>query len=123
MSEVLKFNPSNTENVEPLTLTPDAVAYIQKTIKQRGSGKGLRLTVKKTGCSGYAYLAEILDDVTADDRVFLAEDGLLIAVPQSVLDLVAGTRIDYTQTNLKGGFEFDNPKQKGVCGCGESFTL
>lgn len=123
MLEVLKFNPSNTQNIEPLTLTPDAVAYIQKTINQRGSGQGLRLTVKKTGCSGYAYLADILDEVAADDHVFSAEGGLLIAVPQSALDLLEGTRIDYAQTSLNGGFKFDNPKQKGVCGCGESFTL
>lgn len=120
MSDVLLFNPNAPASV---TLTPAAFSYLKNTIEKRGSGKGLRLSVKKTGCSGYSYVVDILDETTADDYIFPLQDELVIAVAKSFLDIVQGTRIDYVQKGLNGGFEFDNPNQKGICGCGESFTV
>jgi iron-sulfur cluster assembly protein len=122
MSDVLKFNPAQNA-IEPITLTTDAINYVQKTIAQRGNGKGLRLSVKKTGCSGYSYVVDILDELNDADHVFSIQDGLVVAVPKDFLDLIQGTCIDYVQSGLNGGFRFDNPNQKAVCGCGESFTV
>lgn len=123
MSNVLKFNPINEGISESITLTPNAISHVQKTIAQRGKGQGLRLSVKKTGCSGYSYVVDILEDPNAEDHVFPIQDGLVVAVPKTFLTLVQGTCIDYVQNGLNGGFTFDNPNQKAVCGCGESFTV
>ena len=122
MSEVLLFDPNN-QTVEPISLTPRAALRVKDTINQRGSGKGIRLVVKKTGCSGYTYIVEILDEEQTDDYIFPIEDGLFVAVSQTFFDLVKGTCIDYVHEGLNSGFRFTNPNQKGVCGCGESFTI
>jgi iron-sulfur cluster assembly protein len=34
-----------------------------------------------------------------------------------------GVEIDYVRKGLNEGFEFNNPKEKARCGCGESFTV
>lgn len=122
MTEISRFNPLD-EVPTALTLTANAVAHTKKAIEKQGFGKGLRLEIKQTGCSGYAYLVSILDEPHLDEYVFTVQDGLLITVAKQFLDLVQGTCIDYTQEGLNSGFRFQNPNQKGVCGCGESFWV
>jgi len=34
-----------------------------------------------------------------------------------------GTRIDFVRQGLNESFRFENPKVRGECGCGESFTV
>ena len=34
-----------------------------------------------------------------------------------------GTEIDFEQTMMKSGFQFNNPIAGRSCSCGESFTL
>ena len=120
MTEVSRFKPVDNQTTG-LTLTPNAVAHIKKAIEKQGLGKGLRLEIKKTGCSGYSYLVSIPNEPREDEQVF-EQDGLLIMVAKQSLHLVQGTRIDYTQEGLSSSFKFHNPNQKGICGCGESFT-
>lgn len=122
MSDVLRFDP-NDQPVEPITLTPSAALHVKDSIHKRGFGKGIRLMIKKTGCSGYSYVVEPLDEQQADDYVFPIEDELFVAVSQTFFDLVKGTCIDYVHEGLNSGFRFANPNQKGICGCGESFTI
>jgi iron-sulfur cluster assembly protein len=40
----------------------------------------------------------------------------------SVLYLI-GSTMDWREDDFAAGFTFDNPKSKGACGCGESFTV
>ena len=35
---------------------------------------------------------------------------------------VAGTRMDWRESDAVSEFVFENPNAKGVCGCGESFN-
>ena len=122
MTEALLFNPNN-QSIEPITLTPSAASYTKNSIAKQGSGKGLRLVIKKTGCSGYSYHVEILNEEQSDDYVFPVQDGLSVVVAKTFLDVVKGTCIDYVHEGLNSGFRFYNPNQKGECGCGESFTV
>ena len=39
-----------------VSLTPAAVERVRSFLAKRGHGVGLRLGVKKTGCSGFAYV-------------------------------------------------------------------
>ena len=41
--------------------------------------------------------------------------------PKSNLFLT-GTQIDYTESMMGSGFQFQNPNATGGCGCGTSFT-
>jgi|GEM_PF-6411947 len=46
-----------------ISVTESAAMQIQKQLTKRGSGLGLRLRVKKSGCSGYAYVLDYVDEL------------------------------------------------------------
>jgi iron-sulfur cluster assembly protein len=83
---------------------------------------GLRLGVKKTGCSGYAYVVNYAEEVSAGDVVFEAS-GVKVIVDADSLHLVDGTEIDFVRDGLNEAFRFRNPNVRGECGCGESFSV
>ena len=83
---------------------------------------GLRIGVRRTGCSGLAYVVNHADPVTADDVVF-DQDGVRVVVDRQALQLIDGTIVDFVREGLNEAFRFRNPNAKGECGCGESFTV
>jgi iron-sulfur cluster assembly protein len=103
-------------------LTERAATHIQKSLAKRGKGEGLRLGVRTTGCSGYAYTLEFADQIEATDSVFEQNGVKLIVDPKSLVFL-DGTELDYSREGLNEGFKFINPNVKGSCGCGESFSV
>ncbi|MBV6423085.1 MAG: Iron-binding protein IscA [Steroidobacteraceae bacterium] len=103
-------------------LTPAAAERVKSFIAARGKGLGLRLGVRKTGCSGFAYVVNYADEARADDRVF--EDlGVKVYVDPESLPLVEGTTVDFVRQGLNEAFRFSNPNTRGECGCGESFSV
>jgi iron-sulfur cluster assembly protein len=112
----------NPSTYLPVTLTANAALYVQETIAKQGTGCGLRMEINQTGCSGYTCVVSILDEPRPDEYIFIAQDGLCVSVPKNYLNIVEGTVIDYVTDALNSGFKFDNPNQKGICGCGKSFT-
>ena len=95
---------------------------IQKQLTKRGKGIGLKLAVKKSGCSGYAYVLDYAETLDAEDAVF--EDfGVKVLVPKDDLQLIDGLQLDYRKEGLNEAFQFNNPNVKGTCGCGESFSV
>lgn len=105
-----------------ITLTDSAADRIRTFLARRGTGIGLRLGVKKTGCSGFAYVVNYADEVGADDVVFEIDD-VRVLVDRQSLELIDGTEIDYVREGLNEAFRFRNPKSAGECGCGESFSV
>lgn len=105
-----------------ITLTPSAAERVRNFMASRGQGVGLRVGVRKTGCSGYAYVVNYADEITDRDRVFDSA-GVRIVVDQDSLSLVDGTEIDFVRHGLSEAFRFRNPNVKGECGCGESFSV
>ena len=105
-----------------ITLTPSAAERVRNFLASRGQGIGLRVGVRKTGCSGYAYVVNYADEITDRDRVF-DSSGVKIIVDQDSLSLVDGTEIDFVRHGLSEAFRFRNPNVKGECGCGESFSV
>lgn len=105
-----------------ITLTEAAADRVNSFIANRGSGIGLRLGVKTTGCSGMAYIIEFADDIQPDDIVF-EDHGVKVIVDAKSLVYLDGTELDYTKEGLNEGFQFKNPNVKDECGCGESFTI
>ena len=53
-----------------ISLTPAAADRVRHFLSERGHGVGLRLGIRKTGCSGYAYVVNYADAVEPGDRVF-----------------------------------------------------
>ena len=105
-----------------ITLTDSAANRVRTFLMKRGSGIGLRLGVKKTGCSGFSYIVNYADEVGADDVVFDIDDVKVIVDKQS-LDVIDGTEVDYVREGLNEAFKFRNPLAVGECGCGESFSI
>jgi iron-sulfur cluster assembly protein len=105
-----------------VSLTPSAADRVRTYLEKRGRGVGLRLGVKKTGCSGYAYVVNYADEIGDQDVVF-EQDGLKVIVDTDSLGFVDGTRIDFVRQGLNEAFKFHNPNVKGECGCGESFNV
>lgn len=96
---------------------------IQKVIKERGKGIGIRVGITTTGCSGKAYTLEYVDDVKTEDRAFPFAEGLAVYIDPKALPFLKGTTLDYIRRGLNEGFEFKNPNERGRCGCGESFNV
>ena len=105
-----------------VSLTRSAAERVRNFIRQRGRGLGLRVGIKKTGCSGYAYVIDYADSVDANDAVF-EEQGVKVIVDRDSLKLIDGTEVDFIKQGLNEAFKFRNPNVKGECGCGESFSV
>lgn len=83
---------------------------------------GLRIGVKKTGCSGFAYVVNYADAIGSEDVVF-DDQGIKVIVDRESLGYIDGTQVDFVKQGLNEAFRFRNPNVKGECGCGESFTV
>lgn len=105
-----------------ITITQPAAERVKDFLRNRGKGIGLRLSVKTNGCSGMAYVMEFVDELNPEDEVFEI-GGVKVIVDKKSLVYIDGTEVDYGKEGLNEGFKFNNPNEKGVCGCGESFTV
>ncbi len=105
-----------------LSLTESAARQISKQLARRGKGVGLRLGVKKSGCSGYAYVVDYADEVTPDDAVF-EQHGVKLVVRNQDLGILDGVEVDYAREGINEAYRFHNPNVKASCGCGESFAV
>jgi len=117
-SEVNQHQPPAT-----VSLSPAALSHVQKQIAKRGKGIGMRLSLKKTGCSGLSYVVDIIDEVAPTDKVFPVNSDVVVAVSRQDLPYLLGTEIDYVKQGLNQQFQYRNPNATGACGCGESFAV
>ena len=105
-----------------ITLTQNAAQHVSAFLAKRGKGVGLRLGVRKTGCSGFAYVINYADEAQPGDVVF-EDRGVKVFVEAGSLSLLDGTTVDFVKQGLNEAFRFRNPHVKGECGCGESFSV
>jgi iron-sulfur cluster assembly protein len=105
-----------------ISLTPAAAERVRSFLASRGKGLGLRLGVRKTGCSGFAYVVNYADDSAKTDHVF-EDKGVKVFVDPDSLPLIDGTQVDFVKQGLNEAFRFHNPNTKAECGCGESFSI
>lgn len=109
-----------------LTLTDAAFSHIITMLEKNKNSIGFRLSIKKTGCSGYAYVPEIIERVNENDLHF-TQNHLKIYVDRNSETFIYGLIIDYVSDESLGikqkKLVFINPNEKNRCGCGESFTI
>lgn len=105
-----------------IQVTEAAAKKIKQQLTKRGSGIGIRVGVRTTGCSGLAYVLEYVDELgTGDDAELF--DGFSVVINKKDQPYLAGMEVDYVRQGLNEGFEFNNPNAKDQCGCGESFRI
>lgn len=113
--------PAVTSAAALVSLTPAAVARVRE-FQARDGGIGLRLDVRRTGCSGWAYELEMAQEVKADETL-IEDQGVTVLITPKALPMMAGTVVDFVHDGLVREFRFRNPNVTGECGCGESFTV
>jgi iron-sulfur cluster assembly protein len=117
---VIQYLPK--QNIE-IHCTPAANARLIKVIDATQSALGMRLSVKKTGCSGYSYVLEVVTKAPADDFMLSIDEKHFLFVDKKSYSFLEGLKIDYVKQGLQAKFTYENPKQTGQCGCGESFSV
>jgi iron-sulfur cluster assembly protein len=105
-----------------IQLTENAAKQIRAQIARRGRGLGLRVGVKRVGCSGWTYTYDYADEVRENDRTFEAHEAKVV-VDEESLAFLDGSRLDFVKEGLKQTFKFENPNIDATCGCGESFSV
>jgi iron-sulfur cluster assembly protein len=105
-----------------ITVTETAAQHIKSFLAKRGKGEGLRLGIRSSGCSGFAYTVDYADAIHPQDTVF-EDHGVKVVVDPKWLPFLDGMEVDYGREGLNAGFRFNNPNIKASCGCGESFSV
>lgn len=85
-------------------------------------GQGLRLRVIGGGCAGFSYDLYFEEAPTDMDEEF-ESNGVKLFVDPLSYQYLEDTVIDYVEETHASGFKFNNPKSKGSCGCGSSFSV
>jgi iron-sulfur cluster assembly protein len=105
-----------------IQLTESAARQIQAQLAKRGRGLGLRVGIKKVGCSGFTYTYDYADKVEAGDQAFESH-GTKVVIDGKYLEFLEGSTLDFVKEGLKRVFKVDNPNVDATCGCGESFSV
>ena len=121
--------PADLPERDPgLQITESALSHIRRSIEKASSPKpmGVRVSVKKAGCSGYEYILEYAypDKQTAVDFAFTVDNVTVLIDKEIYLKFFkGGTVMDFRKEGINEGLQFKNPNVGHQCGCGESFTL
>ena len=106
-----------------INVTSNAANHIKKLLSARDSKTlGIKLSIETKGCSGLSYSMEFVDFPDEKDEVLNVDNIKIYIDPKATLFLL-GTTMDYEEGVLESGFKFIKNKEKGRCGCGESFHV
>lgn len=114
-------------------------------VKEKNPNLALRIRVESGGCHGFQYLMSLITMPTGeareastivneDDSIFQyvpdeanptpAEDSPKIILDEPSLELLRGSKVDFTQELIGSQFKIvDNPFATSSCGCGTSFDI
>ena len=95
-----------------ISLTEAAAQRILAMLKERGSGVGIRLGIKKNGCAGFAYVLDFADEKGEGDTVFTQHDASVV-VDRDSLEILEGTELDYVAEGLNKSFKRSEERRVG----------
>ena len=111
-----------TANLQHIEITASARAHIRAQVMQHDA-QFLRLGVKESGCNGYMYTLDFLNEVEPNDIQLEFDGDIHICVRRDDLPLVDGTEMDLVTKGLNSSLVFKNARAHSYCGCGESFAM
>jgi iron-sulfur cluster assembly protein len=107
----------------PITITEAAAERAKALISRSDSPViGLRVGVDSKGCSGYGYIVEYANESHTNEDL-IEDKGVKIFIDPAAILFLIGSEMDYVEDKFNSGFVFNNPNEKGRCGCGESFHV
>lgn len=118
----------NTEVFDPnapfeLNITPKAINYFRTQLEKQADKCGVKISIKKSGCSGFKYDINFISEIDEQDEKFSLSDKLNLFISGDAKPFLRGTQIDFVTEGLNQSIKFNNPNAKDLCGCGESFSL
>jgi len=105
-----------------VTMTEAALRHFEAAL-EANAGKLVRLSTETSGCTGYAYVPDLVDEPVVDDVVLQPGEKVTLAVDPEALELLRGTEIDLAVEGINRVVKFNNPNVVAECGCGESFSV
>jgi len=109
---------------EPVITLTDTAAERVRELMGRATDQveGLRVGLSTRGCSGMSYVVEYATDKREFEEV-IEDKGVRVFVDAAAVMFLIGSEMDYQDDKFQSGFVFNNPNEKGRCGCGESFSV
>ncbi len=111
------FNPNDSI----VTISEKALAFFKKKLKNHEQ-QAIRISVKKSGCTGYAYVIDYGEAAVEGDSE-QQFDGLTVYISEQAQSMIAGSEIELQQQGLNKSIAFNNPNVTASCGCGSSFSV
>ena len=104
--------------IKEINFSKKAVERINALVSKKPEGTFFRIAVKGGGCSGWKYEFTFDRKVEKDD---LKHEN--IVVDKSSLEMLKGSKVEFSQELIGDSFKISNPKTKSSCGCGVSFSF
>lgn len=120
--QVETFTPTKTAADNVVQLTETAIRHFESKVAQT-PGHVVRLSTKTSGCTGYAYVLDIVEQASDGDTQLHVSEQLTFCIAADAVAMVRNTEIDYVKEGLNGVLKFNNPNVVAECGCGESFNV
>ena len=105
-----------------ISVTSAAATHFDKQLKKKG-GKGVRISLKESGCTGFMYVIGEVDEPQVGDIEKKLDNGVLLYIDPQNIAALKGTVIDYQLQGINYNLLMNNPNVKDTCGCGESFSI
>lgn len=115
---VESFDPAR----QVVSVTPAALEHFRRQLGTE-PGKAVRLSVKKSGCTGFMYVIDLVEKGADNDLRYQLDDQVALLVDHDSLPILSGTEIDLVKEGINRQIRFINPNVKDQCGCGESFSV
>ena len=105
-----------------ITVTDKAQAFFSNMLKSKPNHY-IRFSTKVSGCTGFAYVLDMVETPEPDDEIIQFSPTVTFAVANASIDIVRNTQIDYVTEGINGVIKYNNPNVVNSCGCGESFNV
>ncbi len=109
-------------STDVLSVTPEAAQHLKNQVEAKGK-TAVRISVKESGCTGYMYVMEEVEQGEANDVTVALDNGIKVYVDADSLGVLRGTQLDYVKEGINRTLKFLNPNVTAACGCGESFNV
>lgn len=107
-----------------LSVTDSASNQIKKIMTNAPKdADSIVVGIESSGCSGYSYKIDFANSSDLKNFETIDKDGIKILIDPKATMFILGSTIDYRVDKLSSRFVFENPNEKGICGCGESFSI
>jgi len=104
--------------INEINFSEEAVEKINQLLTKKPAGTFFRIAVKGGGCSGFKYDFSFDKEIDQNDLKHKN-----IVIDKSSLEMLKGSKVDFTNELIGSSFKIINPKTKSSCGCGVSFSF